>query len=433
MANIAERLRPVAQKRRIWLAGAALGLLAGFWLLNEPEPSVANTVEQTQVVEYRPFSVSIGFSGIIVANEMVVVDAPFDGKIKSLGFRYGDVVNAGQHLLDLETSELQANRNEAEGNLLKADQAYREMMEWESGPEVWRARRALSSTGADLNDLARKIAETKELLDRGLVARSEYDGLLQQQRVQQASLLSARDDLEATLERGKGANRRVAALDLANARSRYAKLSMQLASATVRSPATGIIIQPTMEKAGGDHGMIRVGMRLSEGQAIGSIVKTGSLGVAFQIDEADVNMLKPGTPVTVSGAGFGNIVLSGKIAGVAGEASTGAGTVPGKAAFDALVVLDPPSSEQVQQLRLGMTANISVVSYTNPKTIVLAPEAVQGAAPENTVSVRDKGGVIRRVSVQIGRVAADGVEILSGLKPGQVVIWHKREEPVPQM
>lgn len=413
--------------------GGLTSLALGFWLLNEPEPSVANTVEQSQIIEYRPFSVSIGFSGTVVANESVIIDAPFDGKVKSLNFRYGDVVSAGQYLLDLETSDLKLNRNEAEGTLLKAAQASAEMQNWENGPEVWRARRSLSSATADLNDLERKISETKELLERGLVARSEYDGLLQQQRSQQASLLSARDDLEAVLARGKGANRRMASLDLANAQSRYAKLNTQLASAAIRSPGTGIIIQPAGEKMGGDNGVVRVGMRVAEGQSLGLIVKTGGLGVAFRIDEGDVNTLKLGTPVTASGAGFGNMVLTGKIANVAGEASTGPGTVPGKATFNALVVLDPLLPEQAQQIRLGMTANISIISYTNPKAFVLPPEAVQGSPPHNTVAVREKTGTVRQVTVQIGRVAPDGVEIISGLKRGEVVVWSKREGPALQM
>lgn len=433
MANIAERLKWVARKRHLWVLAGVTGLAVAFWLLSEPEPLVANTVEQSQIVEYRPFSVNIGFSGAIVANESVVIDAPFDGKIKSLHFRYGDMVTAGQDLVGLETSELRLSRNEAEGALLKAVQASAEMHDWENGPEVWRARRSLSSATADLNDLTRKIEETKELLERGLVARSEYDGLLQQQRSQQASLLSAQDDLAAILARGKGANRRMAALDLANAQSRYAKLNAQLASATIRSPGTGIVVQPAAEKMGGDNGLAKVGMRVAEGQSLGSIVKTGGLGVAFKIDEGDVNSLKIGTPVTVTGAGFGNMALTGKIVSIAGEASTGPGMVPGKAAFNALVALDPLAAEQAQQIRLGMTANISIISYTNPKAIVLPPEAIQGSPPGNTVSVREKSGAIRQVVVQLGRAAPDGVEIMSGLKTGDIVVWSKRDGPALQM
>jgi HlyD family secretion protein len=43
------------------------------------------------------------------------------------------------------------------------------------------------------------------------------------------------------------------------------------------------------------------------------------------------------------------------------------------------------------------------------------------------VTVRDgRGGRARRVAVRIGQVAPTGVEILSGLKPGDVVVWSTK-------
>jgi multidrug efflux pump subunit AcrA (membrane-fusion protein) len=71
-----------------------------------------------------------------------------------------------------------------------------------------------------------------------------------------------------------------------------------------------------------------------------------------------------------------------------------------------------------------MTANVSIDLYQNPSALTAPPGAIQGTAPDTFVMIKDQGtGQLHRVAVKIGQTAADGVEILSGLKPGDVVVW----------
>lgn len=380
--------------------------------------------QQSLVVAYRSFSATIGFSGTIVGGDPIDITAPFDGKVKRLGFRYGDLVSPGQMLVELDTADLRMSRNEAESALLKAEQNAEELDSWGSSKDVLRARRSLSSATDALGDTDRKIAETQSLFDRGLVPRTELDGLQQQRRSQQAAILSARDEVDAVEARGRGGNRRMALLELANARTRYAKLNQQLEAAIIEAPGVGIVIEPVSDVPGAGSNMVRVGMRLAEGAAIGSIVRAGGLGVTFRVDEADVNGLKPGLEVGVTGPGFAGLALTGRIKNIARQAQNGAGAAPGKASFTAYVGLDPLPA-QMEQIRIGMTANVSIVTYTNPRAIVVPQEAVQGAAPDTVVMVRDRDGAVHPVTVQLGRIAPDGVEILSGLRPGMTVIWGK--------
>ncbi|SNS86338.1 Multidrug resistance efflux pump [Sphingomonas laterariae] len=385
--------------------------------------------EQSLVLAKRPFSSSITFAGAIVAGDAVAVFAPFDGKVKTIGFTYGDRVVPGQMLVELDLSDLQKSRNEAEGTLLKAAEAASQVENWNSGPEVARARRSAASAAYDLNDTERKIQETKALLDKGLVSRSEYDGLLQQRRSQQMAAQSAQDDLKSTLARGQGSNLRVARLELINARARYAELHAQWAGAVVRATAAGIIVRPPSgpSQTATD---IRVGSSLNRGALIGSIARAGGLAASFRIDEGDVNQLKPGMPVTVTGAGFGGAALTGSIFSVAGEADSNAAATGGKAGFTAIARLDPLPAEQAQQVRIGMSANIAITVYTTPSALVVPAQAISGVAPESKVAVRNKDGTTSQVIVQIGRVSPEGVEVLSGVKAGDTVIWKSVAVPV---
>ena len=216
---------------------AALGLAALWWMAPQGDAApAAPSAEQSLVVSPRPFLASIGFTGTIVPGDDIGITAPFDGTVKAVGFLYGDRVAPGQMLVELETSELEQSRNEAESAYLKAAQTAAEMRDWANGPEVSRARRAAATAAFDLRETERKLQETKALLDRGLVARSEYDGIVQQQRTQQMSAAAADEDLRAAFRRGEGANRRVAALELENARARLARLDAASDAAVVRAP-----------------------------------------------------------------------------------------------------------------------------------------------------------------------------------------------------
>lgn len=428
MAHRIERLRLALRRQGPWrIAALLLVVLLVLVMLRAAlsrEGADEEAPMQSIVVTPRPFAATIGFAGTIVPGDAVEVTAPFDATVRAVGFSYGDRVTAGQVLVELDLLELAQSRNEAESAYLKASHAAAEIGNWTAGPEVSRARRAAAAAALDLEDTDRRIAETRALLDRGLVPRSEYDGLLLQQRTQRMAAAAAREELGAVLRRGQGVNRRVAVLDLSSARTRLDQLDHQFEAAVVRAPDAGVIVRPPADKSDASAGAIRVGSRLGRGQLIGSIARAGGLGVTFQLDEADVNQLRPGQAVTVTGPGFGGIVLSGRIHSVAGEATENSAAGGAKAGFAAVARLDPLTAEQAALVRIGMTAMVSVITYNNPSAFVVPPEAIQGNAPATTVAVRDRrDGATRQVPVRVGRIAPEGVEVLSGLRPGDTVLW----------
>ncbi|MDX3885461.1 MAG: HlyD family efflux transporter periplasmic adaptor subunit [Sphingomonas sp.] len=436
MAHIPERLKRMDRRSLGWLVVAAGGLFVlALWWRSPGQPEAGGeTTEQTMVVQPRPFTASISFAGTIKAGEGTGIVAPFDGTVKEMGFAYGNLVAPGQMLAVLDVSELEQSRNEAESAYLKAMQAARDMEGWASGPEVSRARRAVESARFDLADTERKLAETKTLLDRGLVARTEYDGLLQQQRTQRMAVTSANEDLRATMERGGGPNRRMAMLELENARARLTAVNAQFAGAVIRAKDAGIIVRPPAGRAVATvDSDTHVGARVSRGQLIGIIAQAGGLAVTFNIDEADVAALKLNQPLMVSGPGFPGLSLPGKISAIAGEASNPGGVAtPGKASFTATASLDPLTPDQAAQVRIGMTATIAITTYTASAALVIPPQAIRGSAPDASVLVRDeRTGKDNPVKVQIGQVGPDGVEIVAGLKPGRTVVWSVAPPPLP--
>jgi len=399
---------------------AVLGLCLALAPRRDATPDPA--ARQTLTLSPRPFAATLSLVGSVVPGDSLDVVAPFDGVVRRLGFEYGTSVTPGQVLVELDPAEIGQRRNEAEAAYLKASKTAETLADWSSGTEVARARRTVDAAALDLADLDRKLAETRGLLDRGLVARGEYDGLAQQKRNQEMVLAGARQDLAAVLAQGAGANRRVAALDLANARAQLTRLDGQAAGAIVRAPEAGVIVRPVGK--GDEAEPLHAGQAVTRGRLIGSIARAGGLAVAFQLSETDANRVQPGMAVTVTGPGFGGLAVAGHVTSVAGQAAAPAVAGGPLASFPAMARLDALTPDQAGAIRIGMTANVTVDLYRNPAALVAPSAAIQGAAPAAWVKVRDsRGGPPRTVPVKLGRIAPDGVEIISGVKAGDVLVW----------
>ncbi|HXU98911.1 MAG TPA: HlyD family efflux transporter periplasmic adaptor subunit [Caulobacteraceae bacterium] len=412
--------RARAARRPLIVVGAlAAGLILALVALRGGHGPAA--AEQSQVVEAAPFASTIAVVGTVVPDQSLAVTAPLPGAVRKVEFEYGAPVVAGQVLARIDDADAVQRRDEARSTYLKAVQDWKEMADWPSSPDASRDRRAEALAAYDLADTRRKAVETRRLLDRGLVARDEYDALLSQQKSQEAALAGTRQELAVTMERGRGTGREVAALELREARAQLAELEGEVGGAVIRAPAAGVIVRPPADKESAS-GQIHVGQSLAKGQLIGSIARTGALAVSFQLSETDANAVRPGMSVSVTGPGFGGEEIDGKVTSVAGEASPSSGAGGPLATFAATARLDPLTPDQARTVRIGMTANITVATYSAERALTVPPAAVRGAAPAATVEVKGPFGR-RTVRVRIGHVGPDGVEILSGLQAGDTVVW----------
>ena len=79
------------------------------------------------------------------------------------------------------------------------------------------------------------------------------------------------------------------------------------------------------------------------------------------------------------------------------------------------------TAEQARRIRVGMSANLSIITYEKADAIVVPPLAVHNEGGHRQVQVR-AGGATRHVSVVLGISTPGGVEIRGGLRVGDVVV-----------
>ncbi len=380
----------------------------------------------TITVAPRRLVSTVSFVGRLEPGREVPVTSQVAGKVAKLLVEYGDLVSAGQPLVQLDVAETDRRHFEAQTRYFDARDKLEELENWESSPEMARVRRAVALAGMEYETRKGKLAETALLLEQGVIPASEHKAAEQQYQGQKLRYEAARQDLEAARAKADPDAVRVARLRMENAKTRMEGLEKTLQEAVVYAPISGIVLEPgskSAQKSGedGDGRPLAVGRPVNQGGYLLSIAELETISVAGGVDEVDVVKVKPDQRVRIGGDAFPDLVFQGRIARVSPQSrSKGRSRVP---IFDVTAVIDRLTDEHLAQLRLGMSANVTIVVRDEPDALLVPLAAVKGSPGNYRVRVVDKeGGAPREVRVQAGETTLYEVEIVGGLKAGDEVI-----------
>jgi HlyD family secretion protein len=376
-------------------------------------------------VQARTVSKLVHIAGVIAPGTATSIAAPFSGAIIKTCFAVGQRVEAGDVLLQLDTVELETQRSEAGSAVINAQQKVAELRDWKNSAEVLRAQRAVERGKQQLQKLRSDLAEVRKLFSLGIVAKQEVDGLIDQEREAANALISANEELSGIVRKGGAHAIQVAAIEFVNAKRKLQQLEDKLASAKVLAPTSGVIVQPSTSgdnNASQESRELIAGAKITEGQKLLTIASSDRLQIRGKVPEVDIAALKIGLSMRATTVAFPNGILSGRIAAIASQASReGDMSMPG---FDLVAQIDNWSGSPEQKIRLGMTANMEIVVYERPDILVVPPSAVTTDDKQNhQVKKRNPGtGKFDAVNVTLGMSFPEGVEVLSGLAPGDEIV-----------
>lgn len=414
------------QKR---LSGAVLLVLlacAGIARVNHQTPAAAQTdaAEQWLAVKPDPLVHQIGLVGKIEPETTLILTAPFDGNVQANLVEQGQRVDAGQVLLRMDPATLEVQLRDALSTQLKARRTVQEMQDWDSGQQVSRARRSLRTAEMAASNTQRKLTESENLFKRGIIPRNELDDLKQQARQQQLDLAAARGELQQTLEQGKGEYRQIADMELTNATVKYEALRILLDGKEVKAPFSGIIVPAPgsngPQGSSSNNVPVQAGTKVTQGQVLFGLANIERLKIVANVSELDINQLHQGQAVEVMGDGFDGERLNGSVSVVSGLALSS--DTPGSAQFPVTLSIPTLTPQQLQKVRLGMSARLTIVTYSNDQAIIVPAQAIRRDEADMSVEYREAmDKPVERVTVTTGQSTPSGVEVF-GLKPGFVKV-----------
>ena len=346
-------------------------------------------------VEQRDFVQTVVASGHVENAHRVDIGAQLTGTVKRVPVAEGQMVQAGQLLIELENTELQASLKQAEFNVQQAAAKLRQLRE----VQVPVTAHALHQAMVTQETSQQALKRSQDLYEKGFTGQAALDEFKRTALVTQSQVLSLKDQMASLNEGGSDSvlaqanlSQAKAGSELAHARLRYAQIS---------APSSGTLISRNVEP----------GDVVQAGKVLMVLSPTGTTELVVQIDEKHLSQLKIGQAATASADAYSKeqfpAVLSYINPGV--DAQRGSVTVK-------LQVPQAPS-----YLQQDMTVSLNIEVAKRSQAILLATEAVRDIEKSAWVLQIVNGKAVRQ-PIQIGLRGPGYCEVLKGLQPNDVVI-----------
>jgi multidrug efflux pump subunit AcrA (membrane-fusion protein) len=407
---------PRVRRRNLVIGAVAVGLvlitslilIVWIWKRSKPETEAEVTpIVSVKVAKAEKGEIATQYSaiGTIWPREKADVSAKISAQIKQMALLKNKLVRAGEIIAVLESRDLQAQRAEAVAALNEARANERSIVTGTIPKTNAEDQKALSDARAKLNNARATYERRRVLFEKGGISKKDLEA-------SQLEVTTAEDELrleEQTVAlRARSLNpndRALAAARTAQAQQRVATLDAQLSYATIRSPITGIVTDQFQYE----------GEFAAEGGKLVTIADLSSVIVKAPFADTAVAELKTGDPATVLPTDSSAEEMHGQITLLSRSSD------PTNRTVEIWVTLGNSNGK----LRPNGAAQVTVFANSKNDAIVLPSSAVTldaSNATEGTVMVVDQQNVAHETKVTIGIRTTDKIEIVEGLKGGEIVV-----------
>lgn len=399
----------------------------------DPNAQVVAEVEpaapvQVLKVEKTSIENQYTYNGKVKPVNEVQVLSTVGGKVASVNYDVGDIVNAGDVLFTMDTADIRNQINVLQGSLQSIEaniSSARTNVELVNGAsmqsQIESAKAALNNAelaynNAELtyNNTKTTYENNKTLYESNVISKTAFDqsemafkqsetGLKQAElaynQAKESYDIIANQMPEENLKKAQEALK-VAEASKASILAQIASSEKSLRDAVVTSPISGIVTACNVKPA----------TVLSQSTSPFTIIDTSAVDIDVNVSEQIINSLSPGQIVSVKVAAASAEALQGTIRTI-NPAASEAGTYE--------VKVEIPNGNNI--LKSGMFGEVSFTREKSENTIVLPRNTVVSKNGETYVFVEDNG-VAKKVPVTLGVDNGDQIEILSGIEQNMNVI-----------
>ena len=341
--------------------------------------------------------------------------SPIEGTVSAVRVRLGQEVAEGDVLVEFDLSRLKRKYQGAVLKFLRAQEDFETVNDWNASTDMTQARRALTKARLGMDGQSNKIRKSRFLFEQGLIAAAEFEDAERQHKSQLLDFEAAKEEFAAVKEKGDKEAVTAARLAMENARTDMLDLESQLEHDSIVAPLAGVVLPPDRSRK-----ELVVGAKVRKDDPLFRIGNYSRMIATAQADEIDVVKLRAGQKVTVTGNAFPDLKLQGEVSHVSSQADPKNLRKP---RFDVTVLLDELETAQIARIRAGMSGKLRVVTYSNPKALLVPLDAVSGRGGKHWLRVLDpESGEAEDREVGIGPTTLRKIEIASGLKPGERVV-----------
>jgi HlyD family secretion protein len=353
--------------------------------------------QEVMTVRAKPLETSLYYSGTVQPFKSVVVISPAEGVVEESQFHYGDIVKPGQLLFTIASEKFQTDYKNALMQYLKSKNEF--------------------------DTSSSQLKEGDFLHKNQLISDDDFKTKQTSFYNAQLGLIQAKDTLSAMLKRLDVKGFKLEELTIENIEkinlAMHAQGDTQLLRVT--SPVSGVILLPPKSDGGDDAKKIGKGDAVKQGDVLAVIGDISGLTIRVNVNEFNINQIKVGQKVHVTGPAFSDYVLEGNISGIDRQAQSSQGGMP---TFPIEVEVPKMTPEQQAVIHAGMSAKVEI-NIEGPPQITVPIQAVIEKNGMTFVKVKKKFGKIQEVAVKTGQTTENEVVIESNLQEGDQVVFTR--------
>ncbi|WP_043645011.1 efflux RND transporter periplasmic adaptor subunit [Fundidesulfovibrio putealis] len=394
--------------RKYWKWIAAALVLAGVALaVWRPGSGQKDTkVLATAEVKMGEVRKVLQATGIVKAQvgAIVRIGARATGTIKEMRVRVGDPVTAGQTIALIDDRELQAQRDQAEATMEKA-QAERQRVLDVYPRRIAESDAQLKLAEAQYDYAKANSARQTQLLKQNLVARDTQEAAMREElvtfstvRARKATLdLAKTEFLKEKIKADKAVEEAEAGLATIETRISYTKIV---------SPIDGVVSLVSTQQGE----TVVAGLQVAN---LITVLDPTRLEMWIYVDETDVGQVKPDMPVEFRVDAYPDTVFKGVVDTIYPQPEIRDNIVY----YQALVRL---GAEKATMLRPEMTTQCQVVVQEKANVLTIPNSALKWVDNQQAVFLVEDGKAIR-VQPELGLSGLHETEVIKGLTAGQLV------------
>jgi RND family efflux transporter MFP subunit len=321
-------------------------------------------IETVTVVRGAAGSSTVRIPGTVEPNayKQVIVTPLVSGRVTRVLAELGDQVKRGQTLLQVFS------------------------------PELADAQTKYLSAKAELEAHEQELARTSKLLVLGAASQQEAERLHAEHAAKLAGVQSLR--------------------------SRLVLLGVPIASIDALSP--GGEVQSTIDVPAPIDGVVteraaNIGLNVDTATKAFTVVDLSSVWVVGALYERDWSRVRVGSGASVTTSAGSGLARQGRVSYIDPQVNAETRT--------ARVRVEVPNPRQ--ELRLGMYADIEVAATGNRQVVMVPRSAVQNVGDRQVVYVANPSGpgTFTEREVHLGNASGEQVEVVSGVQPGDQVVF----------
>lgn len=348
--------------------------------------------EAVQVKSTTPQRIAIqrivDLSGSLVSPDQVRVSSEVDGIVASVNAELGQEVRAGDILIQLDTRELQLAVERAESALRQTEAQLGVDSERPGFLPPDEQIASVRTAIANREDAKVKLAQTQELVNKGLAARADLDTNDTRLKVAEAAVQFALENIRALKA------------SMQDRRASYELAKKKVTDASIRSPSSGTIAERLVQK----------GEYIRANTQVATIVQLNPLKLQTAVQEKFANIIRRNLLVNFRVEPFPDDVFEGRVLNISPSVNQQTRTFPVE-----ILVANPTG-----KLKPGFFAKGAILTQKDENVLAVPQEAVSTLAGVSSVFVIENG-TVRQQNVALGAQEGNFIEIMEGLKGTEIL------------